>query len=65
MSIAMLALLPQLISAGLATAIQIKALIATSNPGMTDAELDAVCDLIATSAAQHKALAIEDTKPNA
>jgi hypothetical protein len=63
MSLAMLALLPQLIAAGLATAAQVKALLATSNPGMTDVEMDAILDLVIAGATRHKALADADMKP--
>jgi hypothetical protein len=65
MSLALLALLPQLISAGLATAAEIRALMASSAPGMTDAELNAVLDMVIASAAQHKALADKDAQPAA
>ena len=60
MSIALLTLLPSLVNAGIATAPEIKSLFASSTPGMTDAELNAVCDLIIASATRHKALADAD-----
>ena len=60
MSIALLTLLPSLVNAGIATATEIKSLFASSTPGMTDAELNAVCDLIIASATRHKALADAD-----
>lgn len=63
MTVAMLTLLPQLVAAGLATVAQVKALLAASNPGMTDAEQDAVCDMVIAGAERHKALAVADSKP--
>lgn len=63
MSLAFIALLPQLISAGIATANEIKALLATSTPGLSDAELNTVLQLIVTKAQQHKALADLDKVP--
>jgi alpha-D-ribose 1-methylphosphonate 5-triphosphate diphosphatase PhnM len=64
MSLALLALIPQLLASGVATMAQVKSIFSTAHPGMTEAELDAVCDLIAASAAKHKALADADLKSN-
>ena len=64
MSIALLTILPSLISSGLATAVQIKALFASSTPGMTDAELDAVVSLVVGQAATQQKIAQSDLKPN-
>ncbi len=64
MSLAFLTLLPSLVNAGVATVAQIKSLIAAAHPGMTDAELNAVCQLIVEDATQQKALADADLKPN-
>ena len=64
MSLALLALLPSLISSGLATVVEVKSLFASTNPGMTDAELDAVITLIVSSAAAQQKIAQSDLKPN-
>lgn len=61
MSLALIALLPQLISAGVAAAEEVSTIVKTFNPGLTDAELNAVLDLILASATKHKALAHADT----
>lgn len=63
MSAAFLALLPQLITAIGATVAEVKGVINTAHPGMTDAELDAVLDLLIAKASQHKSLADADAKP--
>jgi len=60
MTIAMLALLPQLLSAGLATEQEVANLIKSFQPGMTDAELNAVLQLVISGATKHKALADAD-----
>jgi len=65
MSLALLALLPQLVASGVATIAQVKTLFSTTTPGMTDAELDAVCALIGTNAAAQQKLAQADQLPNA
>ena len=54
---AFLALLPSLVASGIADIAAIKQLFQTTAPGMTDAELNAICDLIIASAQKHKALA--------
>jgi hypothetical protein len=64
MSVAFLMLLPQLISAGVASVAQIKALVTSFHPGMTDAELDAVCGLIHTQATTQQNIAKSDLLPN-
>jgi hypothetical protein len=60
MSLAFIALLPQLMAAGLATAAQIKALIASLHPGMTDPEMNAVLDFVNADATRRQALAHAD-----
>ena len=65
MSLALLALLPQLVSSGVASIAEIKALFSSSTPGMTDAELNAVCALIGTRASEQQKLAQADQLPNA
>jgi len=60
MSLALLALLPQLLTAGLATEQQVSALIKSFQPGMTDAELNAVLQIVIAGATRHKALADAD-----
>jgi hypothetical protein len=64
MSLALLALLPSLISSGLATIVEVKSLFASTNPGMTDAELDAVIALVVSSASAQQKLAQADLKSN-
>jgi hypothetical protein len=64
MSLALLALLPSLISAGIATATEIKSLFATTQGGMTDAELNAVVTLIVAKAATQQKIAQSDLLPN-
>ena len=64
MSLALIALLPQLLAAGVSTATQIRSLIASFHPGMTDAELDAVLATIQTAAQVHLAQAKADQQPN-
>ena len=64
MSLALLTLLPQLLASGMATTVQIKALFASTTPGMTDAELDLVLGLIETEATAQQKLAQSDLKPN-
>ena len=64
MSLALLALLPSLVNAGLATAAEIKSLFSTATPGMTDAELNAVVDLVVSKAAVQQKIAQSDLKPN-
>jgi hypothetical protein len=64
MTLALLTLIPQLVASGVATIAQIKTLFASNVPGMTDAELDAVCALIGTNAAAQQKLAQADLKPN-
>jgi hypothetical protein len=60
MTIAFLALLPQLVAAGLATEQEVVATIKAFQPGMTDAELNAVLALVTAGAQKHKALADAD-----
>jgi hypothetical protein len=60
MSIALLALLPSLLSAGIATEQDIVTIVKAFHPGMTDAELNAVCALVVAGATRHKALADAD-----
>ncbi len=64
MTVAFLTSLPQLISAGVATITQIRDLVNSFHPGMTDAELDAVCGLIHTKASAQQAIAAKDLQPN-
>lgn len=63
MSPAFIALLPQLITAIGATAEEIKGVINAAHPGMSDAELNAVLDLLIAKASQHKAQADADAVP--
>lgn len=63
MSTAFLILLPQLITAIGATVAEVKAVINAAHPGMTDAELDAVLNLLISHAQQHQAQAEADAKP--
>lgn len=65
MSLALLALLPSLVSSGVATIAEIKALFTSTTPGLTDAELNAICSLIGTRAAEQQKLAQADQLPNA
>jgi hypothetical protein len=64
MTLALLTLLPQLLAAGVATVTQLKALFASTTPGMTDAEMNAVLGLIEESAKTQQQLAQADLKPN-
>jgi hypothetical protein len=64
MSLALLALIPQLVASGIATIAQVKALFTTQVPGLTDAELNAVCELIGVNAAAQQKLAQADQRPN-
>jgi hypothetical protein len=60
MSIAFIMLLPQLIAAGIATEQQIVGLVKSFNPGMTDAEMNAVLEIVKAGAAKHLAQAQAD-----
>lgn len=64
MSLALLALLPQLINAGIATEQQVAGLIKSFHSGLTDAEANAVLELVRADAQRRKALADADLKPN-
>lgn len=63
MSAAFIMLLPQLITAIGATVAEVKGVINAAHPGMTDAEMDAVLDLLIAKAKQHQAQAEADSKP--
>lgn len=52
--------IPQLINAGIAVEGQIVSLIKSFHPGMTDAELNAVAQLLIDSATTHLAVAKKD-----
>lgn len=65
MSIALLQMLPSLISAGIATEQQISAIVKSFSPAMTDADITIVLELVKTAAARGLALAQADQKPNA
>ena len=60
MSLAFLALLPQLIAAGISTEQEIAAILHAAHPTLSDAELNAIVAAIKSSAARHKALADAD-----
>jgi hypothetical protein len=60
MSIALLTLLPQLVASGIADAAAIKGMFASSNPALTDADLNLLCDMVIAKATLHKALALAD-----
>lgn len=60
MSLALIAMLPQLIAAGLATEQQVVGIIRSFHPGMSDAEVNAVLQLVIDGATKHKQLADED-----
>lgn len=62
MSPAFLIALPQLIAAGIATEQQIVGLIRSFSPGLTDAELNAILELLKTRAQAHKDLADKDAR---
>ena len=62
MSITLLFLLPQLIAAGIATEQQIVGLFKSFSPGMSDAEMNAVLEVLKASAAKHLAQAQADAK---
>ena len=63
MSVAFIALLPQLITAIGATVAEVKCVMNAAHPGMTDAELNAVLDLLIAKARQHEAQALADSQP--
>ena len=63
MTPAMLALLPQLIAAGLATEQQIAALIKAAHPGLTAAEQTTILSFIIDDATKRIALAQKDAQP--
>lgn len=63
MSLAFITLLPQLITAIGATVAEVKGVMNAAHPGMTDAELNAVLDLLIAKAQQHQAQAEADAKP--
>ena len=63
MSLAFIAILPQLITAIGATVAEVKGVINAVHPGMTDAELNAVLDLLIAKAKQHEAQALADAQP--
>lgn len=52
-----------LVAAGVATVDNIRAWIQAQHPGLTDADLNAICDAITASASRHKALAQADAAP--
>lgn len=63
MSLAFIALLPQLITAIGATVAEVKGVMNAAHPGMTNAELNAVLDLLIAKAQQHQAQASADSQP--
>ncbi len=64
MSVAFLLALPSLINAGTATIEQVRSMIQSIHPGLTDAETDAILELVKADAARRKALAHADQQPN-
>lgn len=60
MTIAFLLILPQLIAAGISTEQEVETMIKLIQPGMTDAELNAILQALGASAAKHKAIAEAD-----
>lgn len=60
MSPALLLLIPNLLSTGIATVEEVKGLISLFHPGLTDAELNAVLDVIIAGAKRHLAQAQAD-----
>ncbi len=46
-----------LVAAGVATVTNIKTWLAAQHPGLSEAELDGICDVIHVGAVRHKALA--------
>lgn len=64
MSTAFILALPSLINAGVASVQQVRTLIASLHPGMTESEVDAVLGLIVADATRRKALADADQQPN-
>lgn len=50
----------QLVAVGVATVDQIRTFYKTLHPGMTDADLNAICDAIEAGAIRHKGLADAD-----
>lgn len=64
MSIAFITLLPQLISAGVASIEEVRSLVTSFHTGLTDPELDAICTLIHTKASAQQKIAQSDLKPN-
>ena len=64
MSLALLMMLPQLINAGIATEQQIVFLIKSFHTGMTDAEANAVLELVKADAKRRSDLAAADQRPN-
>jgi hypothetical protein len=63
MSVALLAALPQLIAAGLATEQQIAALINAAHPGMTVAEQATVLQFVMANSDKYIALLEKDKGP--
>ena len=63
MTAAMLAALPQLIAAGLATVAEITTLIHSFNPGMTAAEQAVILQFVMTTSDKYIALLEKDKGP--
>jgi hypothetical protein len=63
MTVAMLAALPQLIAAGLATVSEITALVKSFNPGMTAAEQAVILQFVMTNSDKYIALLEKDKGP--